>query len=59
MKNVIVAPMFMAFMSIMFSSQCYAEESRMNDKEHLYILWTNSDPITAEKYGFHVRSEWP
>ncbi len=42
----------MAFMSMMFSSQCYAEESKMNDKEHLYILWTNSDPVTADKMVF-------
>ena len=24
----------------------------MNSKEHLYILWTNSDPVTAEKMVF-------
>ena len=24
----------------------------MNGKEHLYILWTNSDPVTAEKMVF-------
>ncbi len=24
----------------------------MAEKEHLYILWTNSDPITAEKMVF-------
>ncbi len=24
----------------------------MKDKEHLYILWTNSDPITADKMVF-------
>lgn len=24
----------------------------MNDKEHLYILWTNSDPVTADKMVF-------
>lgn len=24
----------------------------MENKEHLYILWTNSDPVTAEKMVF-------
>lgn len=24
----------------------------MKDKEHLYILWTNSDPVTADKMVF-------
>jgi hypothetical protein len=24
----------------------------MNDKDHLYILWTNSDPVTADKMVF-------
>ncbi len=24
----------------------------MNEKEHLYILWTNSDPVTADKMVF-------
>ena len=24
----------------------------MAEKEHLYILWTNSDPITADKMVF-------
>ncbi|MFZ0942856.1 MAG: DsrE family protein [Syntrophobacteraceae bacterium] len=52
MKNVMVAAMFIAFMSTMFSSQCNAEESRMNEKERLYILWTNSDPVTADKMVF-------
>ena len=52
MKKVIVAAMFMAFMNVMLSSQCYAEESGMNDKEHLYILWTNSDLVTADKMVF-------
>ena len=36
----------------------------MTEKEHLYILWTNGDPITAEKmvfmYGLNAlkRSWW-
>ena len=35
----------------------------MAEKEHLYILWTNSDPITAEKmvfmYGLNaLKREW-
>jgi hypothetical protein len=33
-------------------------EETMAEKEHLYILWTNSDPVTAEKmvfmYGFNA-----
>lgn len=24
----------------------------MNDKQHLYVLWTNADPVTAEKMVF-------
>ena len=35
----------------------------MAEKEHLYILWTNSDPVTAEKmvfmYGLNAfKREW-
>jgi hypothetical protein len=27
-------------------------DSKMADKNHLYILWTNGDPVTAEKMVF-------
>ena len=38
-------------------------ESVMAEKEHLYILWTNADPITADKmvfmYGLNaIKREW-
>ena len=35
------------------------KEKQMKEKNHLYILWTNADPITAEKmvfmYGINSR----
>jgi hypothetical protein len=52
MKNITVAAMVLAVMGMMFCSQGYAEEAGMKDKEHLYILWTNSDPVTADKMVF-------
>jgi hypothetical protein len=54
MKNVTAAAMvlILAVIGIMFCAQCYGEESAMKDKDHLYILWTNSDPLTADKMVF-------
>jgi hypothetical protein len=52
MKNVTAAAMVLAVIGIIFCAQCYAEGSGMKDKEHLYILWTNSDPLTADKMVF-------
>jgi hypothetical protein len=52
MKSITVAAMVLAVMGMTFCAQCYAEEPGMKDKEHLYILWTNSDPVTADKMVF-------
>jgi hypothetical protein len=52
MKNFIAATMILAVIGLIFCSQCHAKERKMNDKDHLYILWTNSDPITADKMVF-------
>jgi hypothetical protein len=52
MKSIIIAAMALAVMGMTLGAQCYAEEGAMKDKEHLYILWTNSDPVTADKMVF-------
>jgi hypothetical protein len=52
MKNIIATAMILAVAGLIFSSQCHAKEHKMNDKDHLYILWTNSDPLTADKMVF-------
>jgi len=52
MKNFIAAAMILAVAGLIFCPQCHAKERKMNDKDHLYILWTNSDPITADKMVF-------
>ena len=36
----------------LFGQPLYTEESEMKDKDHLYILWTNADPVTADKMVF-------
>jgi hypothetical protein len=52
MKSITIVAMVLAVMGITFCAQCYEEEPGMKDKEHLYILWTNSDPVTADKMVF-------
>jgi hypothetical protein len=52
MKIALLTTLVLAATGVMFSSQCLAEKTRMKDKDHLYILWTNSDPVTAEKMVF-------
>jgi hypothetical protein len=52
MKNILAKAIILAVSGFIFSSQCYAKERKMNDKDHLYILWTNSDPVTADKMVF-------
>jgi hypothetical protein len=44
--------MFLAVAGLIFCSQCQAKEPKMNDEDHLYILWTNGDPVTADKMVF-------
>ena len=52
MRNITVVAMVLAVVGITFCAQCYAEGSLVKDKDHLYILWTNSDPVTADKMVF-------
>ncbi|MGO9566959.1 MAG: DsrE family protein [Desulfomonilaceae bacterium] len=52
MKSFTAAAIVLAFIVITFCANSYAEESGMKGKEHLYILWTNSDPVTADKMVF-------
>lgn len=52
MKNILAAAMIPAVAGLIFCSQSHAKEPKMNDKDHLYLLWTNSDPITADKMVF-------
>lgn len=52
MRSMMAAAVPLAVAGLIFCSQCHAKEPNMNDKDHLYILWTNSDPVTAEKMVF-------
>lgn len=52
MKNITISAIILTITGIMMCAQCYAKEPGMKDKEHLYILWTNSDPVTADKMVF-------
>ncbi len=52
MKSFTAAAIILAVIGITLCVHSYGEESGMKDKEHLYILWTNSDPVTADKMVF-------
>lgn len=52
MKSMRSVVMILAVVGIALFLSCYAEASEMKSKEHLYILWTNSDPVTADKMVF-------
>ena len=52
MRSMTIAAIVLAVMGITFYAQCYSQGPEMKDKEHLYILWTNSDPVTADKMVF-------
>lgn len=52
MKSVTIATIILAAVGTTLLLSRHAEESAMKNDEHLYILWTNSDPVTAEKMVF-------
>ncbi|MGO9121875.1 MAG: hypothetical protein ACLQPD_30220 [Desulfomonilaceae bacterium] len=52
MKSVTMATILLAVIGTTLFLNCYAEESAVKSGEHLYILWTNSDPVTADKMVF-------
>ncbi len=52
MRNGMATAVILAFFGLIFCSQCHAKEPKMNDRDHLNILWTNSDPVTADKMVF-------
>ncbi len=52
MKSVTIVAIFLAVIGATSFLNCYAEESVMKSTEHLYILWTNSDLVTADKMVF-------
>ena len=52
MKKGIAPATVLALAGLIFYSQYHAKEPKMNDRDHLYILWTNSDPVTADKMVF-------
>jgi hypothetical protein len=56
MKNTMAAAMILAVACMILRSQCHAKEFKMNDTDHLHILWTNGDPITADKMVFMYAS---
>ena len=52
MKKVVILTVILAVLGVTFCLNCRPEDPGMEDKEHLYILWTNSDPVTADKMVF-------
>lgn len=52
MTKVKIAALVLMVMSMTLCLNCRAEESHPPSKQHLYILWTNSDPVTADKMIF-------
>jgi hypothetical protein len=52
MKNITIAVILLAVLGTTLFLNCYAGKSAMKRGEHLYILWTNSDPVTADKMVF-------
>lgn len=52
MKSITIVAILLAVIGTTSLLNCYAEESVMKNTEHLYILWTNSDLVTADKMVF-------
>ena len=55
MKSVTIATILLTVVGTALFLNCDAEGPAMKSNEHLYILWTNSDPVTAKNMVFHVR----
>lgn len=52
MTSAKVGVLFLAVLAMAIIVNSYAQESHTKSKDHLYILWTNSDPVTADKMVF-------